>query len=254
MKQLLIYQNPVPLNRQAHRSLRVRSTPGDMRFAAHINSAPLAAAEFGRAATSLPVVFAGASAETAVPAVLLGVRQDENLFVGPDGQWDRAAYVPAFLRRYPFVLAEKGDGTDDFAVCLDEGFSGLGTEEGEPLFTEDGEDSPLLTNALAFLGDYQREVVRTRAFTARLGELGLLEQKVVRVQPAGGSEFSLQGFFVVDEQRLRALAADDMHALMVSGDLGLIYAHLVSLSNVERLTQRMDQRAAAAAAADVTSG
>lgn len=245
MKQLLIYESPVPLNRQTHRHVRVRSTPGDMRFAAHINSAPLAAVEFGRAATSLPVVFAGATAETAVPAVLLGLRQNENLLVDADGRWDAAAYVPAFLRRYPFVLAEKGDGSDDFTVCLDEAFEGLGTDEGEPLFNDDGEDTPLLANAIAFLGDYQREVERTRAFTERLRGLGLLEQKVVRVQPGDAPEFSLQGFYVVDEQRLHALPADALQSLMASGDLGLIYAHLVSLSNVERLTQRMDQRNAA---------
>jgi len=247
VKQLLIYENPVPLNRQIHRDLRVQNTPGDMSFAAHINSVPLAAIEFGRAATSLPIVFAGASAATAVPAVLLGVRESENLLVGGDGRWEDTAYIPAFLRRYPFVLADKGDGTEDFTVCLDEAFPGLGKEQGEPLFTDTGEDSPLLANALAFLGDYQREVERTRGFVERLRELDLLEEKVVRVQPVGMPEFSLQGFYVVNEQRLRDLKPRALQTLMKDGDLGLIYAHLVSLSNVERLTRWMDQRASATA-------
>lgn len=242
MRQLLIYENPVPLDRQIHRDLRVQTAPGDMRFAAHTNSVPVTAVEFGRAATSLPIVFAGADAGTAVPAVLLGLRENENLLVGSDGRWEATAYIPAFLRRYPFVLADKGDGTEDFTVCLDEAYPGLGTGQGEPLFTETGEDAPLLANALGFLGEYQREVKRTQEFTGRLRELALLEEKVVRVQPAGMAEFSLHGFHVVNEQRLRELKPRTLQALMKDGDLGLIYAHLVSLSNVERLTRWMDQR------------
>lgn len=253
MKQLLIYDRPVPLNRQAHRHLRLRARPGDMGFATHLNSVPLAAVEFGRAALSLPIVFAGASADTAVPAVLLGLEERRNLLVGDDGRWQDEAYVPAFLRRYPFVLAEK-DGTEDFTVCLDEAYPGLGTEDGEPLFDENAQDTPLLANALAFLGDYQREVRRTREFVERLREHALLEPKVVRVQPAGAPEFSLQGFFVVDETRLRALKSRVLQSLMRDGDLGLVYAHLLSLSNVERLTRLLDRRRDAAGAPRDTTG
>lgn len=247
MKQLLIYDRPVPLNRKAHRHLRLQNRPGDMAFAAHLNSAPLAAAEFGRAALSLPIVFAGSTADTAVPAVLLGLEERRNLLVGADDRWQPEAYVPAFLRRYPFVLAEKDDG-EDFTVCLDEAYPGLG-DTGEPLFDEQGQDTPLLANALGFLGDYQREVARTREFVARLREHELLEQKVVRVQPANAPEFSLQGFFVVDEAKLRGLKSRVVQTLMREGDLGLIYAHLLSLSNVERLTRLLDAHGRASAPA-----
>lgn len=248
MKQLLIYDRPVPLNRETHRHLRVQPRPGDMGFARGINSVPVAAVEFGRAATTYPIVFAGSTVDSVVPAALMGLRENENLMVDDDGRWAEAAYVPAFLRRYPFVLAEKDGAADDFTVCLDEGYAGLGTEVGEPLFDEAGQDAPLLANALQFLGDYQREVKRTREFVARLREHELLEQKVVRVQPANAAEFALEGFFIVDEARLRALKSRVVQTLMREGDLGLIYAHLLSLSNVERLTHRMDTRRAAAAA------
>lgn len=247
MKQLLIYDRPVPLNRQVHRGLRIQTRPGDKAFAAGINSVPVAAVEFARAASTSPVVFAGSSIDTVVPAALLGLRANENLLVNADGRWDEMAYVPAFLRRYPFVLAEKDGVPDDFTVCLDEAYPGIGNDEGEPLFTDSGEDAPLLTNALEFLGDYQREIARTREFVGRLREHELLEPKVVRVEPANGEPFSLEGFFIVDETRLRALKPRAVQALMRDGDLGLIYAHLLSLSNVERLTHRMDQRRTAAA-------
>lgn len=245
LKQLLIYDRPVPLNRSHHRNLRILMAGGDMSFAAAINSAPVAAIEFGRAATEYPIVFAGSTANAVVPAVLMGLRDSENLMVGADGQWAEQAYVPAFLRRYPFVLADKPDSDDDFTVCLDEGCPGLGTAAGEPLFTDTGEDGPLLSNALQFLGEYQQQTKRTQEFIARLQALDLLHSKVIRVQPVAAPEFSLQGLFVVDEAKLRALKARAIQKLMQDGDLGLIYAHLLSLSNVVRLTQRMDARRAA---------
>jgi len=245
VKQLLIYDRPVPLNRDKHRDLRILMAAGDMRFAAAINSAPVAAIEFGRAATEYPIVFAGSAVDSVVPAVLMGLRDSENLMVGADGLWADQAYIPAFLRRYPFVLADKPGSEDDFTVCLDEGCPGLGTEAGEPLFTDSGEDGPLLSNALQFLGDYQQQMKRTQEFVARLQALDLLHSKVIRVQPVAAPEFTLQGLFVVDEAKLRALKARVVHKLMGDGDLGLIYAHLLSLSNVVRLTHRMDARRAA---------
>lgn len=242
MKQLLIYDRPVPLNRDTHRRVRIQATPGDMSFASGINSLPLAAVEFARAAAEYPIVFAGSSADSVVSAALLGLRESENLMVGPDGRWAERSYIPAFLRRYPFVLAEKDGSDDDFTVCLDEGFPGFGTEEGEPLFTESGEDGSLLKNALQFLGDYQHQAKLTREFVARLQQHGLLHEKVIRVQPVGTPECTLQGFFVVDEVKLRALKPRALQQLVRDGDMGLIYAHLLSLANVERLSQRMDAR------------
>ena len=241
MKQLLIYERPTPLNRDIHRHLRVHATPGDFRFAAHVNSVPLAATEFVRASADFPIVFAGEG--TPVPAALLGLRVNENLMTDAEGRWRDGAYVPAFLRRYPFVLAEKPD-SDDFTVCLDAAFSGLGGD-GEPLFDEAGEDSPLLKNAVNFLSEYQQHLRRTRELVARLQELDLLVPKVVRVEPQGAEAFQMQGFSVVDETRLQALKGKPLQELMKSGDLGFIYAHLVSLARIERLTARLDARGGA---------
>lgn len=243
MKQLLIYQEPVPLHRTAHRDLRIQATPNDFGFANDVNSIPLATSEFARAARDYPIVFAGNDAQAVLPAALVGLRAGENLMVDTDGQWRLETYVPAFLRRYPFVLAEKPAPAEDFTVCLDVAFPGLGADTGEPLFDEQGADTPLLANALQFLGEYQEHTKRTQAFVAQLRELDLLVPKVIKVEPLAEPAFSLQGFFVVDEQRLRELKAKPLQQLLRSGDLGWIYVHLMSLVNVERLTARMDDRA-----------
>lgn len=244
MKQLLIYDRPVVLNRARHRDLRIAPTGGDYHFAAALNSLPLAASEFARAACDHPILFAGSDAANVVPAALLGLRAGENLAVDAEGRWQEDAYVPAFLRRYPFVLAEKpaeGDG-EDFHVCLDEAYPGLGQQDGEPLFDDSGANTPLLEGAVRFLQEYQVHLKRTRELTTRLHALGLLVPKVVQVQPASGDAFSLDGLFVVDETRLRTLKGRALQDLLRSGDLGWIHVHLMSLVNVERLCRRLDVR------------
>lgn len=249
MKQLLIYERPVQLNRVAHRNHRVVASEGDFRFAAALNSVPLACVEFARAARDYPIVFAGNSAGSVVPAALLGLRSGQNLMVDADGRWADGAYVPAFLRRYPFVLAEREADAGDFTVCLDAAFEGLreGGEEGAALFDEQGNDSALLSNALEFLQEYQVHLARTRSLTAALTTHDLLVSKQVNVQAATGETFSLDGFFVVDEQKLRELKGKALQDLARSGDLGWIYAHLLSLGNVDLLSSRLDTQAMPAA-------
>src|SRR5690554_4475592 len=238
MKQLLIYDRPVVLNRERHRQLKISTGDAGFAFAAKVNSLPLATAEFARAARDYPILFAGAEPANVVPAALLGLRADENLMVDVEGNWETDSYVPAFLRRYPFVLAEKPAAGDGFSVCLDEAWPGVGAEDGEALFAEDGSNSSLLDGAVKFLQEYQAHLERTRAFASTLAELDLLVSKTVQVQPASGKPFALDGFFIVDESRLQALKGRPLQRLLKSGDLGWIYAHLMSVVNVERLSRR----------------
>ncbi|HQT92978.1 MAG TPA: SapC family protein, partial [Candidatus Kryptobacter bacterium] len=156
-----------------------------------IGRVPLTGAEFAIAARDLLIVFAGVTPADAGPIALLGLRQNENLYVDADGQWAQNAYVPAFVRRYPFVLAEKpaGQEGDDFTVFLDERYEGFNTVEGERLFKEDGTDTELLTNAVSFLGEFQQNVTRTRWFMDQLVKYDLLEPRNVSLQkPAANGQ------------------------------------------------------------------
>ena len=174
MAEVFFYERPVPLNRSAHKDLRLKPVPS-LKFAANVHSVPLTGVEFPAAARDVPILFAGADMKDAGPMALLGLRQNENLFVDADGQWIPGAYVPAFIRRYPFILAEKPDGQpgDDFTVFLDEAYEGFNNEEGERLFNEDGTDAPALTNAVNFLGEFQDHVARTQWFMGKLREHNL---------------------------------------------------------------------------------
>lgn len=246
MTTLLFYEKPVPLNVDVHLKVRLGSLGGDLSFAANTNSIPLAAVEFIDTAREYPIAFTGKEGGSLFPIALLGVRHNENLFITPDHRWE-GRYIPAFVRRYPFVLAEK-DNADDFNVYVDEAYRGFNSEDGDRLFTDEGEQTPLLKQALEFLGTYQGEIKRTREFVDRLESLDLLIPRVLEVVRNNEAPLVLQGFSVVDEQRLAALADADLLALARDGYLALIYAHLGSLGNVTRLSERLDARLSASAA------
>ncbi|EIL95456.1 SapC protein [Rhodanobacter spathiphylli B39] len=257
--EVLFYENPVPLNRNEHKDLRMKVVP-NVKFAMNAHSVPLTGVEFGLAARDMLIVFAGSSVADAGPVALLGLRQNENLYVDAEGHWAPDTYVPAFVRRYPFVLAEKpaGQEGDDFTVFLDEKYEGFNTTEGERLFKEDGTDTELLTNAVGFLGDFQQNVARTRWFMQQLNKHELLEPRNVQLQKQGkdgaqGKSINLNGLFVVNEEKLRALDEKTTHEFLREGVLGWIYAHLLSLSNIDRLAHRLDVREQAEEAAGKTT-
>ena len=255
--EVIFYEHPVPLNRAEHKDLRLKSVP-NVRFAMNTHSVPITGAEFGVAARDLMIVFAGVDAASSGPIALLGLRQNENLFIDAAGQWAPNVYVPAFIRRYPFVLAEKpaGEAGDDFTVFLDDGYEGFNTSEGERLFKEDGADSELLTHAVGFLSDFQQNVVRTKWFMQQLVKHDLLEPRNVQLHkgdPNDGSAINLNGRFVVNEEKLRGLDEKVAQEFAREGVFGWIYGHLLSLSNIDRLAQRLSEREQAESLANTST-
>lgn len=249
MAEVLFYERPVPLNREGHKDLRIKPIDSAA-FAAKTHSVPLTVGEFGPAARDFPILFGGNNVEEAGPLAMLGLKQFENVFVDADGKWEQGAYIPAFVRRYPFILAEKPEGAegDDFTVFLDEAYPGFGTEEGDRLFNEDGSDTDTLKNAVRFLGEFQEHVKRTQAFTRRLRELDLLEERTIQIKD-GDRNMVINGLFVVNEEKLRKLDEKVAAELLADGSLGWIYAHLLSLANIDRLKRRVDVRGGAPAQA-----
>lgn len=252
--EVLFYEHPVPLNRTEHKDLRLKGVP-NMKFAMKAHSVPLTGAEFAIAARDLLIVFGGNEPKDAGPIALLGLRQDENLFVDADGRWETGMYIPAFIRRYPFILAEKPAGMEgeDMTVFLDEKYEGFGQADGERLFKEDGTDTELLTSAVKFLGEFQQNVARTRWFMDQLVKHDLLEARNVSLKKEGkdgadGTSINLTGVFMVNEEKLRQLDEKTTLEFAREGVFGWIYAHLLSLSNIDRLAHRLELREQAEAA------
>ena len=237
MANLLFYENPVALNKVDHKNIKIRSQHNQYDFARKTNSVILAGVEFSEAAKEYPVVFANAG-ENVVPVALLGLRNEENLFVDEDGHWD-ARYVPAFVRRYPFVLADT-DQEGQRMVCIDEAYEGFNDEDGEALF-DGGEPTPLLKQAIDFLEEYQRQYVRTERFIQRLKDNDLLVSLNARVDMVNGQQFGLAGLLVVDEKKLLELPDEKAMELFRSGELAWIYCHLMSLGCMSRMVDRISK-------------
>ena len=226
--QLLIYETAVPVSSGRHGKAAIEPGKG-YGYARKINSVPLTAVEFPLAAAEYAIVFAQSGTEV-VPVVILGARAGENLDVKDDETW-AAKYIPAFVRRYPFVFANKGDGKT-LTLCVDEAFQGLNYQgRGQALFTAEGKQTPYVDNVLRFLQEYTAQFARTQAFCRKLAELKLLEPMQAQFTLASGQKVSLTGFHAVDRKRLKALPADTLAQLAGTDELELIYLHLQSLRN-----------------------
>jgi hypothetical protein len=235
-KQLLLYERAVPINARQHRNLSVKSG-ADYGFAKQVNSVPLMAAEFEPACGEYAIVFAGQDKDV-MPVALLGVRDQENLYVDDKGAWN-AKYVPAFVRRYPFVFSSD-DKAETFTLCVDEGFQGVNRDGmGERLFDSAGERTQYLSTVLGFLQAYQAQFDATRAFCRRLTELNLLEAMRADFTLRSGQRIALGGFMTVNRERLRALSGDALAQLAARGELDLIYAHLHSQRNFTATAERV---------------
>jgi SapC len=235
MAAVMFYEKPVLLNRDAHKGKRI-SPSASFGFASKANSLYVAGVEFIEACKEYPIVFTQVAGGKIVPVAVLGLREGENLFVGSDGKWD-SGYIPAFVRRYPFVLAEL-EG-QQMGVCIDEAYAGLNDKNGEALFDDKGANTPFLQNALDFLNRYQVEYMRTDRFCQRLKDMGLLMEMNAKADLFDGTSFMVNGLMVIDERKL--LQIPDAQALEIfrAGELSWIYAHLVSLSNLNRLVDRL---------------
>ncbi|MCP4686428.1 MAG: SapC family protein, partial [Desulfobacterales bacterium] len=204
-KQAVFYEEAVPVSKERHADLSVK-TGTDYSFAKNVNSVPVTAVEFPRAAAEYAIVFAGGE-DAVMPVVVLGVVRDQNIFVDENGQW-KAKFVPAFVRRYPFVFAGSPDGTR-FTLCIDETFAGCNREgRGERLFDADGERTQYLESVLRFQQEYQAHFNATRAFCQKLKDLDILEPMQARFTTPAGKPHAVGGFLAINRQKLKALPDD----------------------------------------------
>src|SRR5690349_887367 len=240
--QLLIYENVVPVSQARHGNWSVQLGT-DYAFSRNVNAVPLMAVEFLAAAAEYPIVFTG-NEEAVLPAAVLGMRGKENLFLKKDGGW-QADYLPAFIRRYPFVFSTQDEG-GTFTLCIDESFGGFNQEgRGERLFDDAGKPSRYTENVLKFLQEYQAQFRRTQAFCKKLKELALLEGMQAQVTAGSGETRFLTGFLGVNRERVKKIPAEKLAELVGTDELELIYTQLGSLRNFARMRERLGPAATA---------
>lgn len=234
--QLLIYEHAVPVSSVRHAKHSVDLHAG-YAFSRHLNVVPLTAIEFAAASSEYTIVFAG-EGDMILPAAILGVRSNENLYLDDEGAW-QARYVPAFIRRYPFVFARSDDG-QTLTLCIDESYAGFNDEgRGQRLFDDDNKPTTYVDNILKFVRQYQAHFHRTQLFCQRLRTLDLLAPVQAQVAMRSGGRMSVTGFLAVDRKKLKALPAETLAELVKSDEIELIYAHLHSMRNFTQVRDRL---------------
>ncbi len=194
-------------------------------------------AEFLPVAREYPIVF-NRTNDSVQPLILLGMRDKENLFLDDTNQWS-GEYIPAFLRRYPFVFGRSQDGKT-LTLCIDENYAGFNQEgKGERLFTDDGEITPYVKNVLQFLQNFEPEHTRTQAFCRKLDELDLFESHNAVWTSPSGEKTSLTGFLCINRKKLQELPPKVLSGMIGSGEMDLIYAHLFSLTNFKGIQKKL---------------
>ena len=230
-KQLMYYEKVVPISLERHKDWSVAQ--GDYSFAKETNAAPLMCAEFLSAATELPIVF-GKTDSGFTPVVILGIEQGKALTVDAKGKWV-GSYVPAFVRRYPFVFAE-GKDKETYTLCLDEEFDGVDREgnTGNALY-EGEEASKFLKDILEFTKNVEVEQRKTIEFCKLLESNDLLVPMQAGLTMPDGQKRAVTGFHVVSREKLKEIEQDVLADFFKRDVLELIYYHLASMRNMEKL-------------------
>lgn len=235
-RQLLIYKSAVPLTAANHGNLSLE-TASNHAFSADVNAVPLMAVELPHAAAEYAIVFT-ATEDDVIPAAVLGIRNEQNLFLDQNQRW-QAKYIPAFIRRYPFVFAASSDGKR-LTLCIDETHPAVNRDgRGRRLFTDDGKPTEFTDQVLKFLSDYQTQFERTRLFGRHLKELNLLESMQAEVTTPAGETLKLNGFHTISREKLRTLDPEKLASLARTDELELVYHHLYSMRNFNDIKDRL---------------
>lgn len=236
----LFYNELQPLSSSAHgdwKARQVETAP----FLASAHAIPLTVEEFALAQRHYPIVFS--VGPNPVPLALMGLNEGVNVYVDADGRLTSDVYVPAYVRRYPFMLAKLRPDTDELSLCFDPTADAIGQfEEGNALF-EEGQPSEATKGILGFCEQFETAGQRTAAFIQELADHKLLIDGEVAIQPEGAAQpFVYRGFQMVSEDALRELRGDVLRKMVQSGLLPLVYAHLFSLSLIRDIFARQMQQ------------
>ncbi|MBB4153708.1 hypothetical protein GGQ80_001614 [Sphingomonas jinjuensis] len=237
----LFYNGLEPLSSETHANWRIRAQDSAP-FLIGQHAVPITVEEFPLVQRHMPIVFS--VGPDAIPLALMGLNEGVNVFMGDDGKLlDANFYVPAYVRRYPFMLARLRPDTEELSLCFDPTSQAIGPfEEGEPLFT-DGQPSETTKNILSFTEQFEQSGANTQAFMNELRESGLLMDGEVSIQLDGTDQpFIYRGFQMIDEQKLADLRGDQLRKMSQSGMLPLLYAHMFSLSLMRDLFGRQAQQ------------
>ena len=232
----MFYKDLVPLNSKEHANC-LDNGLDNASFMQSQHAIPITSDEFANASRNYPIVFS--IGENSVPLILMGLNEGVNAFMNEEGHFSEAAYVPAYVSRYPFMLAKLRPDAEELSLCFDPTTDAIGEyKEGDALFDKD-QPTEATKNILDFCEQFEQAGQRTGQFVEELEKLGLLMDGEVSIQQTGVEKpFVYRGFKMVDEQKLRDMRGDELRKINQNGMLPLIYAHLLSLQLMRDLFAR----------------
>lgn len=223
----LFYKDLMPLNSRDHGNWRSRTTDKASWLVGQ-HAVPLTVEEFPQAQKFFPIIFA--DGDSPVPLALMGLNEGVNVFVDDEGKFTQNVYVPAYVRRYPFLLARLTPDAQDLSLCFDPASDLVGEYEEGTLLFENGEPTEACKATLAFNEQFEIAGQKTAAFMQELKKHDLLMDGEVAIQQEGNDQpFIYRGFKMIDENKLRDVRGDVLRTWNQNGLLPLIYAHLFSL-------------------------
>ena len=230
----VFYRAIEPIQVNVHGKMKVRSVV-DMGEIARTHAVPVTTDEFPVVQRHYPIVFS--IGDNPVPIALMGLNEGVNVFLDERGQpHNPSFYIPAYIRRYPFLLARLRADSDEMSLCFDPTSGSVGEfEEGQPLF--DGETPTQATQSiLEFCEQFEAAGQRTASFMEELQRAGLLMDGEVAIQPSGAEQpYIYRGFKMIDEDKFKELRGDELRKMNQNGMLTLIFAHMFSLSQMREV-------------------
>ena len=228
----LFYKQPPPIDAKAHSDLALKKNFG-FGFTEGVNAVPINLIEMPQICHFYPVAFSPDG--NATPVAILGLRDNENLFLKSDNTWEENTYVPAYIRRYPFIFSEMPDG-DQLTLCVDMNDDLIEKKGEQAFFDKDGKPTQLSQNALEFCKSYHAAAQQTVEFSKALADSGLLVEREAQINIAGNQRINFSGFKIIDEQKLAELDDKTFLEWRAKGWLPFVYAHLFSGAQWQRLT------------------
>ncbi|MBA3896249.1 MAG: SapC family protein [Sphingomonadaceae bacterium] len=247
----LLYKELQPISQQEHGSWRYR-TADNMLYAGGEHAIPITIDEFAVTQRFYPIIFS--SGDTPVPLALMGLNEGVNTFIDDEGKLPQDIYLPAYLRRYPFLLARLRPDSDELSLCIDPKADAIGPfDEGEAIFDGD-QPSAITKGILEFCEQFEQAGQRTAAFMEELKANDLLMEGEVTIQTDSGTQpFVYRGFQMVNEEKLRELRGDTLRKMMRSGLLPLVHAHLFSMGVMREIFARQQAQGKGPAAVPVAA-
>lgn len=223
----IFYNDLVPLQADQHADWGTKALDG-AHFVKNQHAVPITVDEFVQVQRHYPIIFA--AGDNPVPLALMGLNEGVNVFVGEDGKIGERVYVPAYIRRYPFMLAQLGPNPQELSLCFDPTSPAVGADWDTVKFFENGQPTEGTQGILQFCEQFEQSAQRSGAFVKELTDLDLLMDGEVTIQPEGAEQPHVyRGFKMVNEEKLRDLRGDQLRKMMQSGMLTLIMAHIFSL-------------------------